>query len=183
MHRPPSQHDHLARLSCSQASPRCGRGSSASGHQHRTAARCSCRMETAVRSAWIGSATIAHVSKTPLLPRHGGLAQCGKSLAFRRPNLGRQERNFWMRRQSGQNRRQRQRTPAETIKGRTDSGNPGTNGLFEPDRKTPGSAGLGGGDHMDRDWMPTTQSNRTSLRSEPGTGIFDAETGRQNRPI
>ena len=44
--------------------------SSASGHQHRTAARCSCRMETAVRSAWIGSATIAHVSKTPLLPRH-----------------------------------------------------------------------------------------------------------------
>ena len=78
MHRPPSQHDHLARLSCSQASPRCGRGSSASGHQHRTAARCSCRMETAVRSAWIGSATIAHVSKTPLLPRHGGLAQCGK---------------------------------------------------------------------------------------------------------
>jgi len=57
------------------------------------------------------------VSKTPLLPRHGGLAQCGKSLTFRRPNLGRQERNFWMRRQSGQNRRQRQRTPAETIKG------------------------------------------------------------------
>src|SRR6516164_7657935 len=50
-----------------------------------------------------------------------------------------------MRRQSRQNRRQRQRTPAETIKGRTDSGNPGTNGLFEPDRKTPGSAGLGGG--------------------------------------
>src|SRR6516162_7424324 len=73
------------------------------------------------------------------------LAQCGKSLTFRRPNLGRQERNFWMRRQSRQNRRQRQRTPAETIKGRTDSGNPGTNGLFEPDRKTPGSAGLGGG--------------------------------------
>ena len=144
MHRPPSQHDHLARLSCSQAGPRCGRGSSASGHQHRTAARCSCRMETAVRSAWIGSATIAHVSKTPLLPRHGGLAQCGKSLTFRRPNLGRQERNFWMWRQSRQNRRQRQRTPAETIKGRTDSGNPGTNGLFEPDRKTPGSAGLGG---------------------------------------
>ena len=61
------------------------------------------------------------------------------------PNLGRQERNFWMRRQSRQNRRQRQRTPAETIKGRTDSGNPGTNGLFEPDGKTPGSAGLGGG--------------------------------------
>ena len=50
-----------------------------------------------------------------------------------------------MRRQGRQNRRQRQRTPAETIKGRTDSGNPGTNGLFEPDGKTPGSAGLGGG--------------------------------------
>jgi hypothetical protein len=31
-------------------------------------------------------------------------------------NLGRQERNFLMRRQSRQNRRQRQRTPAETIK-------------------------------------------------------------------
>jgi hypothetical protein len=37
---------------------------------HRTAARCSCRMETALRSAWVESATIAHVSKTPLLPRH-----------------------------------------------------------------------------------------------------------------
>src|SRR6516164_8242579 len=59
-----------------------------------------------------------------------------------------------MRRQSRQNRRQRQRTPAETIKGRTDSGNPGTNGLFEPDRKTPGSAGLGGGHCRDRTCDP-----------------------------
>jgi hypothetical protein len=102
-------------------------------------------METAVRSAWVESATITHLSKAPLLPRHGGRAQCGKASPTAGPNVGRQERNFSMRRQSRQTRRQRQQTPAETIKGRTDSGNPGINGLFEPDGKTPGSAGLGGG--------------------------------------
>ena len=33
--------------------------------------------------------------------------------------------------------------------------------------KYPGSAGLGGGDHMDRDWMPTTQSiERVSGQSQ-----------------
>jgi len=62
------QHDHLARLSCSQARPRCGRGSFASGHQHRAAARCSGGMEWAVRSAWAKSATIARAPKTPALP-------------------------------------------------------------------------------------------------------------------
>ena len=35
---------------------------------------------------------------------------------------------------------------------------------------------------MDRDWMPTTQSiERVSGRSQERTGIFDAETGRQNQ--
>jgi hypothetical protein len=38
------------------------------------------------------------------------------------------------------------------------SANPGTNGLSELDGKKPGSEGLGGGDQMDRDWMPATQS-------------------------
>jgi site-specific DNA recombinase len=62
------RHVHLARLSCSQARPRCGRGSFASGHQHRAAARCSGGMEWAVRSAWAKSATIARAPKTPALP-------------------------------------------------------------------------------------------------------------------
>src|SRR6516164_9186919 len=35
--------------------------------------------------------------------------------------------------------------PQRLKRRRTDSGNPGTNGLLEPDGKIPGSAGLGGG--------------------------------------
>ena len=35
--------------------------------------------------------------------------------------------------------------PHRLKRRRTDSGNPGTNGLLEPDGKIPGSAGLGGG--------------------------------------
>ena len=57
--------------------------------------------------------------------------------------------------------------PQRLKRRRTDSGNPGTNGLLEPDGKIPGSAGLGGGDQMDRDWVPTTQSiERVSGRSQ-----------------
>jgi hypothetical protein len=36
---------------------------------------------------------------------------------------------------------------------------------------------VGGGDSMDRDWLPTTQSSNQSP-SVPGTGIFKAETER-----
>jgi hypothetical protein len=68
MQRPSYQHDHLPRLSCSQAGARSCRGSFASGHQHRAAARCSSGMESAVRGAWVESATIAHAPKTPALP-------------------------------------------------------------------------------------------------------------------
>src|SRR6516225_10226072 len=35
--------------------------------------------------------------------------------------------------------------PQRLKRRRTDAGNPGTNGLLEPDGKIPGSAGLGGG--------------------------------------
>jgi hypothetical protein len=104
--------------------------------------RCSGGMESAVRGA-LGLDPQAHAQNSGVanvaevwLPRD-------KS---RSPPLSlvRQERDFWMRRQGHQDCCQRQRTPAETIKGRTDSGNPGTNGLFEPDGKTPGSAGAPG---------------------------------------
>src|SRR5215475_3996875 len=67
MQRPSCQHDHLARPSCSQAGPRCCRRPPASRHQHRAAARCSGGMESAVRSAWIEPAAIAHAPKTPPL--------------------------------------------------------------------------------------------------------------------
>jgi hypothetical protein len=43
----------------------------------------------------------------------------------------------------------------QRLKGpRTDSGNPCTNGLLEPDGKIPGSAGLGGGHDRDRTCDP-----------------------------
>jgi hypothetical protein len=51
--------------------------------------------------------------------------------------------------------------------GQTGRGNPGTNGMSEPERKSPGSERLDGGDRMDRDWMPTTQSiERVSGQSQ-----------------
>jgi hypothetical protein len=44
---------------------------------------------------------------------------------------------------------------------------PGQRGLSEPLRELSGSEGLDGGDRMDRDWMPTTQSiERVSGRSQ-----------------
>ena len=75
MQCPSCQHDHLARLPCSQAGPRCCRGPPASRHQHRAAARCSGGMELAVRSAWVESA-IAHVPKTPTLLAPPGFSSC-----------------------------------------------------------------------------------------------------------
>jgi hypothetical protein len=50
-----------------------------------------------------------------------------------------------MLRQGHRNRRQRQQTPEETKGAETDSGNPGINGLSEPDGKLPDSEGLDGG--------------------------------------
>jgi hypothetical protein len=63
------QHDHFARLSCSQAGPRCRGGPSASRHQHRAAARCSSGMESTVRSAWVESATIVRPANTAFVSR------------------------------------------------------------------------------------------------------------------
>jgi hypothetical protein len=84
MQRPSCQHDHLARLSCSQAGPRCRRGPPASRHQHRAAARCSSGMESAVRSTWVESATIAHAQKHRRCQRR-------RALAATKPNLSRAE--------------------------------------------------------------------------------------------
>ena len=116
MQRPSCQHDHLARLSCSQAGPRRRGRPPASRHQHRAAARCSSGMEAAVRSTWVESATIAHAQKHRRCQRR-------RALAATKPNLSRAEplsaRNgiFGCGDRAAEIGRQRQRTSPETKKG------------------------------------------------------------------
>ena len=82
MQHPSCQHDHLARLPCSQAGPRCRGRPPASWHQHRAAARCSGGMESPVRGARVESA-ITHVPKQRhchrslvLFKKRSGAAHC-----------------------------------------------------------------------------------------------------------
>ena len=98
-------------------------------------------MESAVRSAWVGSA-ITHVPKQ----RHaqgtlnrftgavGGMLFLPSASRFRSTNgrrqpmnLSRQERNFWMQRRGRRIARQRRRTSAETKRRQTNRGIPGAN--------------------------------------------------------
>jgi len=65
--------------------------------------------------------------------------------------------------------------PQRVKRRRTDSGNPGTNGLLEPDGKIPGSAGLGGGHDRDRTCDPLIKVSRASQ------GIFSQTGCRQWR--
>jgi len=143
MQRPSCQHDHLARLSCSQAGPRCRGGPPASRHQHRATARCSGGMESAVRSAWVESATIAHAQKT-------GRCQRRRALAATKPNLSRAEPcppgTEFLDAETGP-----PKSAPETTYARRDQKDPKpvaqipANGLSEPGGKLPGSYGLGGG--------------------------------------
>ena len=111
--QPPScQHDDLACLPRSQTGPRCRRGPSASGRQHRAASRCSGRMVSPVRSARFDATAITYARKSAVVNAPGmaplnTAASAGESLV-------RQERDFWMRRPGPRNRRKRQRTSAET---------------------------------------------------------------------
>jgi hypothetical protein len=59
--------------------------------------------------------------------------------------LVRQERDFWMRRRSHRNRRQRQHTPAETKRSRNRCRKSPQNGLSETGGKIPSLVGPGGG--------------------------------------
>ena len=108
--QPPScQHDDLACLPRSQTGPRCRRGPSASGRQHRAASRCSGRMVSPVRSARFDATAITYARKSAVV-NAPGMAPLNKA-ASAGESLVRQERDFWMRRP---NRRKRQRTSAET---------------------------------------------------------------------
>jgi len=155
MQRPSCQHDHLARISCSQAGPRCGRGPPASRHQHRAAARCSSGMESAVRSARVESATIAHALKNTAVANAGeAWIPCDKSRMSAAepcpPGTG------FLDAETGP-----PKSPPETTYANRDqkdpkpvAQNPGKNGLSEPLGKIPGSEGLDGGHDRDRTCDP-----------------------------
>ena len=87
-----------------------------------------------------------------------GLAPLNKA-ASAGESLVRQERDFWMRRRGPEIAERDNERPQRPKGPRTDSGNPGTNGLLEPDGKIPGSAGLGGGRTRARTWDPLIKSH------------------------
>jgi hypothetical protein len=145
MQRAPGQYDDLARLSRAQVGS-CGcRGPPASRHQHRTTARCSCRMESAVRGAWAESAAIVHApnSSRSEPPRSG--ARAGESGVVLRPAKSARNGIFGCRdrgtkivtRDQRHRRDPRGPEPIAEI--------PEERGLFEPDGVPPGSEGLDGG--------------------------------------
>src|SRR6516164_11571085 len=73
--------------------------------------------------------------------------------------------------------------PQRLKRRRTDSGNPGTNGLLEPDGKIPGSKGLGGGGCSPAKLVSKADfpTNREIYREYPRIWAFPLSS-RQNPP-
>ncbi len=148
-------------------------------------------MESAVRSTRVEFATIAlSLNKKPPLPDHRSvsratrpdvppsLVQCPaqqgpdvphRALSTRNGILGRGDRAAEI--------AARDDTRLQRLKGgQTGRRNPGTNAVSEPERKSPGSERLDGGDYLDQTAC-FPRSHRTSLEPPARNGIFCCRDG------
>src|SRR6516164_2016957 len=116
-------------------------------------------MESAVRGAWVESATIAHAPKHRRYQRRRGLAPVRQKPDVSRRALSARNGIFGCGDRATEI-AARDNVGSQRLKGpETDSGKPRTNGVFEPDGKIPGSEGLGGGG---------CQSAKTGLEQRTG---------------
>jgi hypothetical protein len=169
MQRATGQYDRFALVPRTGPRQGGGRRATAARHRCRTVARCTSRMELAVRSARIEPAIITarfetafFASKNPKFPG------CQTALPSK-PCRG--ERNFWMQRRQAKNPPERPFFSTETVNVENMRKYPRRNGLFSIDNRFRGSGRLDGGRTRARTWDPMIKSHLLyQLSYAPGTG-------------